>query len=449
MTSNQPSLKRRLLTGTYWVFAGYGLSMLLRFGSSLILTRLLFPEIYGVMSIVWSFLYAVAMLSDVGAGSAVIQSSKGDDPDFLNTAWCLQITRGVFICLVCIAAGWPMALLYDKPELATVIPVLGITAIFQGFQSTKLMTLQRQIKQQSLTILDLAVQTIAMVITIVCAYYWHSVWALVPGQLVAELFRACVSHFLLSDYDNRFKYNRQHLREIFSFGRWVFISSACYFFARQSDRFLLGYFAGLGFLGVYSVAAQIIDAIENLITKFNHSLLYPVLSKINADEDQAKLSSLFYKIRFVYELVGFPLLGLLVVLSPALIKLLYDDRYSEAGWIMQFLLCKVALYAIFTSCETCLVAIGKPRYASMRNASKMIWILCGMPIAWHYAGLQAALLVLVTAEIPSILFFWPAMARLGILRIFRELFPLLMFGLGASAGYLGKRVFLEGLPISL
>jgi len=447
MTSNSPSLKKRLINGTSWVFMGYGLSMSLRFGSSLVLTRLLFPEIYGVMSIVWSFLYAVAMLSDVGAGSAVIQSSKGDDIDFLNTAWCLQVIRGVFICLVCVVAGWPMALLYDKPELALVIPVLGITAIFQGFQSTKALTLQRQVNLKRLTMLDLLVQIITILLTIVCAYYWKSVWALVPGPLMGELVRAFVSHRLLSDYNNKLQFNRQNFREIFGFGRWVFMSSAFYFFSRQSDRFLLGYFAGLSFLGIYSVAAQIIDAIENLVTKLNHSVLYPTLSKIK--EDKVKFKEVFYKIRFFYELVGFPLLGLLVILSPMIIGVLYDDRYHEAGWIMQILLCKVALYAMFTSCETCLVALGQPRYSSMRNGCKMVWVIVGIPIAWTYADLQGVLLVLVSAELPSVLFFWPAMARMGVLRIRRELFPLVMFILGASAGYIANKIILEGLPISL
>jgi len=447
MTLSSPSIKRKLLSGTSWIFAGYGLSMFLRFGSSIVLTRLLFPEIYGVMSIVWSFLYAVAMLSDVGAGSAVIQSSKGDDVDFLNTAWCLQIIRGIFICLVCGIAGWPMSLLYDKPELALVIPVLGVTSIFQGFQSTKVLTLQRRVNLKRLTMLDLLVQLITILLTIGCAYYWKSVWALVPGPLMGELVRAFVSHRLLADYNNKLQFNRQNFRDIFGFGRWVFISSAFYFFSRQSDRFLLGYFAGLSFLGIYSVAAQIIDAIENLVTKLNHSVLYPTLSKIK--EDRVRFKEVFYKIRFFYELVGFPLLGLLVILSPMIISVLYDDRYHDAGWIMQFLLCKVALYAMFTSCETCLVALGQPRYSSMRNGCKMLWVTVGIPIAWTYADLPEVLLVLVTAELPSVLFFWPAMARMGVLRIGRELFPVVMFIFGASVGYLGNKIILQGLPISL
>lgn len=447
MTSNTPSLKRRLLAGTSWVFAGYGLSMLLRFGSSLVLTRLLVPEIYGVMAIVSSFLYAVAMLSDVGTGSAVIRSPKGDELGFLNTAWCLQIARGALIFLICVMTAWPMSLLYEKPELAMVIPALGVTAIFQGLQSTKGLTLQRQIKLQRLTMLDLSVQIVIMAVTMACAYYRPSIWALVPGPIVGELLRACISHRLLAGYTNRLQFNRRHFREIMGFGRWVFLSSAFYFFSRQSDRFLLGYFAGLSFLGVYSVAAQIIDAVENLITKLNQSILYPALSQLSANDDKVKLKKVFYKIRFFYELAGFPLLGLFSILSPAIISFLYDDRYKEAGWIMQYLFCKVALYAMFTACETCLIAVGQPRYASIRNGIKMIWILLGIPVAWHYAGLQGALIVLLTAEIPSILFIWPAMARLGVLSVGREIFPIIMFVTGMVAGYVGNKIIIEGWQI--
>lgn len=445
MSSASHSLKRRLLAGTSWVFAGHGLSILLRFGSSLILTRLLFPEIYGVMAIVSSFLYAVNMLSDIGIGRAVIQSSKGNDCEFLNTTWCLQIVRGFLIFLVCVIAAWPMAILYDKPELISVIPALGLTGIFNGFQSTKTITLQRQIKLSRLTILDLTIQVINITVTIICAYIWPSIWALVAGPLVGELIRSGISHHLLPDYSNKLRFNRQYIREIFGFGRWVFVSSAFYFFSKQSDRFLLGYLAGLKFLGVYSVAAQIIDAVEGLITKLHHTIFYPALSQINVSEDRAKLRKVYYKLRLYHDLVGFSVLGGIASLSPTIIDFFYDDRYQQAGWIMQYLFCKLALFSLFTPCETCLIALGQAHYAGMRNGIKMFSVLLGMPIGWHYAELEGVLFALIIAELTAILCFWPAMARTRILTIRREFIPLIMFAIGGGCGYLVKLSLSSGL----
>ena len=118
--------------------------MLIRLASSLILTRLLFPEVYGVMSLVWMLMYGLAMFSDVGLGPAIIRDRRGDDPDFLNTAWTVQAIRGAVLWLCsCLAAG-PMALLYGQPELAQLIPAAGLTALIAGFNSTALYTCRRR-----------------------------------------------------------------------------------------------------------------------------------------------------------------------------------------------------------------------------------------------------------------------------------------------------------------
>jgi hypothetical protein len=61
----------------------------------LILTRLLFPEAFGLMALVQVFMGGLQMFSDLGVNMSIIQSKRGEDPDFLNTAWTFQILRGL------------------------------------------------------------------------------------------------------------------------------------------------------------------------------------------------------------------------------------------------------------------------------------------------------------------------------------------------------------------
>jgi len=51
------SLRALIVKGAAWTFAGHAASQLIRLASSLILTRLLFPEAFGVMSLVWMVTY--------------------------------------------------------------------------------------------------------------------------------------------------------------------------------------------------------------------------------------------------------------------------------------------------------------------------------------------------------------------------------------------------------
>ncbi len=61
------------------------------------MARLLMPEIFGVMLIATTVSVVLHLLSDVGLRQNIVQSPRGDDPVFLNTAWTVQILRGVVL----------------------------------------------------------------------------------------------------------------------------------------------------------------------------------------------------------------------------------------------------------------------------------------------------------------------------------------------------------------
>ena len=79
--------------------------MIIRFGSNLVMTRLLMPEAFGVMSIATTVMVGLAMFSDLGLRQFIVQSSRGNDPSYLNTAWAIQILRGALLWVVSVAVS--------------------------------------------------------------------------------------------------------------------------------------------------------------------------------------------------------------------------------------------------------------------------------------------------------------------------------------------------------
>src|SRR5258708_38799692 len=114
---------------------GYAASQLLRLASNLILTRLLFPAVFGEVALVFIFIQGLAMFSDVGTGPAIIQNHRGDDPSFINTAWTIQSARGAILWLASWAISWPLAAFYGQPALPWLIPAACFTALLGGFES--------------------------------------------------------------------------------------------------------------------------------------------------------------------------------------------------------------------------------------------------------------------------------------------------------------------------
>src|SRR6476620_4821534 len=144
-----------VLKGVGWTVGAFGVGQLLRLVTVVVIARLLAPELFGIMAIVNSLRTGVDLLSDVGITQNIIQNKNGDDPDFYNTAWTLQLIRGPVLWLLCSAAAMPLAHLYSAPILALVLPIAALYFICLGFTSISVPLTQRRLKFARLNSFDL------------------------------------------------------------------------------------------------------------------------------------------------------------------------------------------------------------------------------------------------------------------------------------------------------
>src|SRR6056297_1850851 len=103
------ALRARAMRGSMLTIVSFGGQNVLRLGSNLVLTRILFPEAFGLMALVQVFIVGLQMFSDVGIQTSVIRSKRGDDPASLHTAWTFQVLRGVLLWLGCFGIALPAA----------------------------------------------------------------------------------------------------------------------------------------------------------------------------------------------------------------------------------------------------------------------------------------------------------------------------------------------------
>ncbi|HJV94926.1 MAG TPA: oligosaccharide flippase family protein, partial [Albitalea sp.] len=143
------TLRQRVIHAGSWAVGGHVLGQAIRLGGNLILTRLLVPEAFGLMAIVYVLMIGFALFSDLGIGANIVQNPRGEDPSFLNTAWTVQIVRGIVIWVLSLLSavalpvaasfGWVKAgTVYGDPLLPWVIAAFSFTAVIGGFDSTNI-----------------------------------------------------------------------------------------------------------------------------------------------------------------------------------------------------------------------------------------------------------------------------------------------------------------------
>lgn len=383
--------------GTFWSLAGYGGSQALRFAGNLILTRMLVPEAFGLMALLNALLMGLQLFSDIGIGPSIIQNRRGDDPAFLDTAWTVQVLRGFVLWTVACALALPFASFYGDATLAWILPIAGLTALIAGFNSTSIFSMYRHVNLARVSTLELGSQGVGIAVMIAFALVDRSIWALVAGGLAGSLTKLLLSHTLLPGHANHFRWDRSALGPMLRFGRWIFFSTLLTFLVGQSDRLVFGKLVPIAVLGVYSVGAMIATLPATALGRMASSVYFPVYSRMhNAGQD---LRSAFGRVRRPALLLAGWMIAGLAGGGDAAVRLLYDERYAQAGWIIQLL----ALGSWFTVLEStnaaALLARGKAKWVAASNAGKLVGMLVLIPIGYALGGFAGAVAGLAFSDV--------------------------------------------------
>ena len=398
----------RAARGSAWTALSFVAAQGFRLISNLILTRLLFPEAFGIMALVTVLLVGLTLFSDMGVGPAIMQSKRGDEADFLDTAWTIQILRGGGLWLAACALAYPAALFYEQPLIAQLLPVASLSLLFAGFEPTRVDTANRHLLLGRVTVLDLISTLIGIAVMLVLAYYMRSVWALAFGGVVTAALRLALLSAFMPGKRNRLRWERAAGAELLHFGFWIFLSSVCGFLVSQGDRAILGKFLSIEGLGIYNIGAFLAMFPIMLGSTVTARVLIPIYREHAQGMDAAAQARL-RRLRFFVTAGLMLVLALLALAGPFIVGVLYDARYVAAGGVMVAICAVQMIVVVFLTYDQAALASGDSRGFFVASAAKAGLQTAGFLIGALYLGLGGAML----GQALAMLLYVPVIARLA------------------------------------
>lgn len=383
LLTNKLTLRQRVTKSGSWIFAGYGINQTLRLGGNLILTRLLFPEAFGIMAIIQAIIFGITMLTDMGLGQSIVQNERGNNQDFVNTAWTIQIIRGTLAWLGLCIIAYPMSLLYNEPLLAVMLPVVGLSAIITGFNSTKLFTAQRNLELSRATQIEVITYALGLLFTIFLAWLQQSVWALVWGQLITVTLKMFASHTMLHGISNRFAWDRSSLDHLIRFGRWILLSSTLTFLSVEGARLLIGAMLDMRQLALFTLASTLSLMFWQAMQQVAGSVFFPAYSEVYRSNPN-NLISVLNKARLTIILPSWVLAVAFVFLGTNIMGILYDERYQGSGIMLELLAAGMLVRCIWGSYSGVLLATGKVATETMLTAIQIACQIISIYIGYYY-----------------------------------------------------------------
>lgn len=375
-------------------------STVLRLLSSVILTRILYPEAYGLVTILWSVFFIVEMMSDLGVIGLMVRHEDGEKERFVNTLWTIKFVRAcVAFGIVFFIAPW-IAAAYDLPLLESAIRVFAFSFIVSAMESMSYVVMLRQSKARVQGYCELGASVLSTIFMIIYAYYSRDHWALIYGVLVQRAVMTVLSYRFLPEFRPRFQFDKKAAMALLGFAKFVMPSSMLTMVLMQYERIVLLKLFDLEKLGMYGLASNIASSVEGLVTRISRNVLYPRCTRYYREGGRDYARDAYYTQNLKLFAVVLSLPAALGGAAYLLINILYDSRYEYAGTILNALAIRCMLTAVTGPKENLLVAVGYTKVVLMTNVLRLCWLVPFGLLGWYLWGFDGFLYLSVLDLLP-------------------------------------------------
>jgi O-antigen/teichoic acid export membrane protein len=431
---------RKMIAGDTAIVVGTMLIQnMIRVVGSMILTRMLSAEAFGVIGVISSVAVTFGLLSDIGIVAFVVRHERSNERTFLDEVWTLRMIRSLLLTTGVFLLAGPISQFLGKPELHWPIAVGGLLFFFEGCSALSTVTAVRNRQLKRLSAIDIGTQIFTMTATIGMALIFRNYWAIIIANNMTLILSMWLSYAMFPDSARRWRYSRERVREMWKFSRFITGSTMLTLVIGQADKIVLSKTFPLAMFGLYMLASGLAAAPVGLVSGYVGRVLYPRLAEV-ARRAPERMRTEFYATRMKPALLyGFAVGGLIGV-SQLLVELLYDPRYLQAGHYLGILAISSFFMMSSSSINEVMIATGHQRYTFTANVARLGYLVLGGALAYHYAGPIGVIWVVGTIELMAQIFGWTALARHRLLDIPRELLILLAGAGGIATGWVGQWV---------
>ena len=404
------NLKGELLASTL----SYGVTSSIKLLSSLVLTRLLDPQAYGVMGILFSVAFVLEMLSDVGTASLLIRHERGGEKRFVHAAWTIRLIRSIVNFCALYALAPIIARIYELPVLTDALRVFSLWFLLQGMESMSFAIAQRDRRAKIGNYVDMATNLLMTAVIVGMALVLRDFTAFLYGALLQRMLTTVASHFFYREIGVGIVFDREVAREQFNFAKFVLPSSLLTIVLSQYDKVVLLKLFDLTMLGVYGLAGNMIGPVGGLVQHNCRALLYPRCAEYFR-HDRATARERYYRENTRLVAVVTLLPAAIAGFSELLVAMLYDARYSQAGGVLMVLGLSSVVGAFQLMAEMLMVASGRTHVGLVGNVLRVILIGPAVWGGYQLFGFYGFLWASIAVGFPILFYYYYEQHKNGLL----------------------------------
>lgn len=420
------SLKSQAISGVKWTTASTAVTTLLQLLQLAILARFLDPSAFGLMALVMVVIGFSQAFLDMGISNAIIHKQQITHEQ-LSTLYWVNVLAGFGLFTIISALAPLVSTFYAEPELTELIIIVGLTFIIQPFGQQFMVLWQKEMRFAEIARIDIVNKSVSLVVSVVLAYMGYGVYALVYGTLAGVVSQTMQFLYIgLKEHKPSLIFRLSEVREFLGFGAYQMGEKTINYFNSQIDVILIGKLLGTEALGIYSVAKQLVMRPFQVINPIVTKVAFPLMSKIQ--DDTVRLKQGYFKIVSMLSFVNLPIYGVIILLAPEIVHIMFGERWNDSVIIVQILSLAFAIVAIGNPIGSLLMAKGKANwgfywnlaqifivpfvvyFASIFGLSAVSWSIVGLKLFFMILAYPFMIKPLIDAKISDYIFsFFPSM----------------------------------------
>lgn len=435
------NLRRAAIRGGQWTTVGTAAVTTLQLIKLAVLARFLSPEEFGLMAIVMVVVGFSQAFSDMGISNAIIHRQEITAIQLSSLYW-LNIFSGMVLTGIVIALAPLVAIFYDRPDLQLLTTVIAavflITAIGQQFR----ILCQKHMRFGTIAGITTAAELVSTGVAIYLAWRGFGVWALVFSVLIAAALNAAgfLSVGLFRHHRPLLIYRHDELKGFFSFALYQMGERSINYISANIDKILIGRMVGMGAVGFYNLAWQLIIFPLSRINPIVNMVAFPAYAKLQADPSRRER---YYAASVkLLSLITIPLLVFLFFYADQIVLLAFGPGWGQTGSLVQILAIVGVAKALGNPGGALILSMGRADIGFWWNVFWASLISVGLFLAlWIEPTVESAAYTLLVLSLTTGLIWHYLIARIGkvkywpIARHFGKV-SLVSLLIGISASYL-------------
>lgn len=395
------------------------LGNVLRLFSNLILARFLSPEAFAITGLASTVVFAFNMISDGGFRAFILRHKLGDEDDFLKTLWTIKLLRNFILAMLLFGFSDVIASYFDMDSLGEVLQVLCLVFIVDAFLPVSFIAVERENKVSGIMYTRFFCTLLSTIYSIVGVYYYQTYWPIIQSVVLNYVLQVVFGYFFIGSKGSGLSMNKAVFIEFMGWAKYVIPSSIITLLLMQLDKVVLAKNMTVNELGLYFVAFNFSSAAAAFSIQYARRVFQPYMSMVYR-QSPASFVDDYYSKRLNLSLALAFSFGFLSGSSFVFFDVLYDDRYSEAGYYLSILLVMPIMALITYPAEIALILHGKLKITLVVNVIRLVWFALAAWIGFLWLDVLGLLLAVGFIELLPAIYMSVRLKVMKIIDVFKE-----------------------------